>query len=158
MKSPVHLWAMATVLGYAVALVLIGFWPSPVDAQAGPWLDRLIGWLHVAGVPEWFGYAQIEFGANIAFFVPLGVLAYWWLRRIWAAGLAGLGVSMLVEAGQLVFLPARYPSLLDLLANTLGAVGGAVLLALVLRWYRRRENPAIAGRQCGGGDGVRGAR
>jgi VanZ family protein len=129
-------------VAYTVAVVLIGFWGTPVDAGARPWLDRLIGLLQRHGAPAWFGYDAIESSANVVFFVPLGLLvvllagARWW----WAGAAAGLLVSCVIETGQALFLPARYASLDDVVTNTLGAVVGALVGVVALGWAARRRD------------------
>ncbi|MFK4482305.1 VanZ family protein [Curtobacterium sp. AB7] len=128
---------------YGVAVALVGFWGSPVDAAAGPWLERVIATAHRHGAPDWFGYGTIESLSNVVFFVPLGLLvvllagARWW----WAGAAAGVVVSVGVETVQALFLPARTASIDDVLANGLGAVLGAVVGVLALAWaaHRRRR-------------------
>lgn len=130
-------------VAYGAGVVLIAFWGSPVDAGAGPWLDRVIGAAHRLGAPGWFGYDTVESLSNVVFFVPLGLLvvllagARWW----WAGAAAGLVVSACIETGQALFLPARTASIEDVLANGLGAVLGAVVGVLALAWaaHRRRR-------------------
>ncbi|PZF11056.1 VanZ family protein [Curtobacterium sp. MCPF17_011] len=133
--------AGALAVAYAVAVVLIGFWGTPVDSRAQPWIDRLIGAAHRHGAPSWFGYPMIESLANVAFFVPLGLLvvllagARWW----WAGAAAGLLVSATIETGQALFLPARFATVDDVVANTMGAVLGAVLGVVLLAAAARRR-------------------
>ncbi|WIB11825.1 VanZ family protein [Curtobacterium sp. MCPF17_052] len=133
--------AGALAVAYAVAVVLIGFWGTPVDAKAQPWIDRLIGAAHRHGAPSWFGYPMIESLANVAFFVPLGLLvvllagARWW----WAGAGAGLLVSATIETGQALFLPARFATIDDIVANTMGAVLGAVLGVVLLAAAARQR-------------------
>jgi VanZ family protein len=133
--------AIALAAAYGVALVLVGFWGSPVDAGAAPWLDRVIEAAHRFGAPAAFDYATIESLANVLFFVPLGLLvvlfagARWW----WAGAGAGVVVSACIETGQALFLPARTASVADVLANGLGATLGALLGVLLLGWARRRR-------------------
>jgi VanZ family protein len=93
--------------------------------------------LHRRGMPGWIDYAFVESAANVLLFVPLGVLVVWVLGRRywWAGGAAGMLLSALIELAQFLFLPARYPTLLDVAANTGGAILGSLLtlLALTLR-------------------------
>ncbi|WP_134195698.1 VanZ family protein [Curtobacterium sp. PhB25] len=135
--------AMWLAAAYGVAVVLVGFWGSPVDAAAGPTLDRVIAIAHRHGAPDWFGYGTIESLSNVVFFVPLGLLvvllagARWW----WAGAAAGLAASACIETAQALFLPARTSSIDDVLANGLGAVLGAAVGVLALAWaehHRRR--------------------
>jgi len=137
-------FAVAIAAAYGVAVVLIGFWHTPVDASSRTWLDAAITHAHRLGAPAWFGYDTVESLANVVFFVPLGLLvvlfagARWW----WAGAAAGLVLSSAIETGQALFLPARYATLDDVLANTIGATFGALLGVVVLRLgaaHRRRR-------------------
>ena len=127
---------------YLVALALIALWPTPVDRIANRHIVRILIKLHDHGVPNWFSYALIEFSANIVLFLPVGMLGVILLRsaRWWVAILIGFGASCLIELSQLVFLPSRYATPMDVLANTLGAAVGAVLALIVLATITARSN------------------
>ncbi|MET0725085.1 MAG: VanZ family protein, partial [Leifsonia sp.] len=81
--------ASAVLALYLVALLLIAFWPSPVDrglsGPTGP-IDRFVAWCGRHGLP-WMSYGIIEWSANVIYFVPFGVLAcvLVGLRRWWLA-------------------------------------------------------------------------
>ncbi|PZE90521.1 hypothetical protein DEI95_11965 [Curtobacterium sp. MCBD17_008] len=128
-------------VGYGVAVVLIGFWGTPVDARVQPLLARVVAAAQRRGAPSWFGYELFESLANVAFFVPLGLLvvllagARWW----WAGAAAGLLVSAAIETGQALFLPARFATIDDVVANTMGAVVGALLGVVLLGVAARRR-------------------
>ncbi|WP_181439474.1 VanZ family protein [Curtobacterium sp. MCBD17_032] len=133
--------AAVLAVGYGVAVVLIGFWGSPVDARVQPLLARVVAAAQRRGAPDWFGYGLFESLANVAFFVPLGLLvvllagARWW----WAGAASGLLVSAAIETGQALFLPARVATIDDVVANTMGAVVGALLGVVVLGVAARRR-------------------
>lgn len=133
--------AGALAVAYGVGVVLIGFWGTPVDSGAYPLIIRLVAAAQRRGAPGWFGYDMIESLANVAFFVPLGLLvvllagARWW----WAGAGAGLLVSATIETGQALFLPARFATIDDVVANTMGAVLGAVLGVVLLGAAARRR-------------------
>jgi glycopeptide antibiotics resistance protein len=105
-----------------------------VDRGASRSIAGLLARLHDHGVPGWVNYALVEFTANIALFLPVGLMGVVLLgsARWWLAVLAGFTASGLIELGQLVFLPARFATPLDVLANTAGAALGAVLALLLL--------------------------
>jgi glycopeptide antibiotics resistance protein len=81
---------------------------------------------------RWISYDLLEFTANIAMFLPVGLLflllagrRHWWLAL---AG--GVVLSGVIEFTQL-FLPARFSDLRDILANSLGALLGVAIGRLV---------------------------
>jgi len=83
-------------------------------------------------------YGVVEQAPNVILFLPLGALVTRILgARLWWGGVAvGFLLSVLVEVAQLVFLPARFPSVIDVAANTFGALVGALS---VLLFMARRE-------------------
>lgn len=137
----------AGVVGCALVVALvcwITLTPSPVDRGREELVAQVLGFLHGAGAPEWFGYAQLEFSANIAMFVPVGLCIGLLLsRRVWIGGLAAAGFSVLVELVQFLALPERYASVLDVLANTLGGWIGIGLAVLVRRWISARDRRLV---------------
>lgn len=127
--------ARALTVMYVLVLALIAFWPTPVDAGAHDSLTSLLGWLHAHGAPGWLRYTRVEFLANVALFLPVGLLVVilTGAKRWWLGVLAGLATSCAIELGQSVLLPARFATLDDVVANTAGAAVGA-LVALVILW------------------------
>lgn len=124
---------------YLVILAGIAFWPSPVDQGAGPAL-RLI----TRAFPM-LTYPRIEFAANIALFVPLGLLLTLILtRRRWLILPLAFLATVAIECVQGVALGARTPSMLDVVANTAGACVGILLAAFieVLRDARTEAAPS----------------
>ena len=132
--------------GYLVALGLIALWPTPVDRDAAGLIASLLAGLHALGAPGWVNYALIEFTANIALFLPVGLLGVALLGagRWWLPVLAGVALSCLIELSQRVFLPGRFATPLDVLANSTGAVLGALLAVLFLGFVTSRERPRRA--------------
>ena len=128
---------------YLLTLTLIAFWPTPVDRAAHGTIVTVLARLHAHGVPDWVDYTLVEFTANIALFLPVGLLGVVLLgsTRWWLAVLAGFTASSLIELGQLIFLPARYATVMDVLANTAGATLGA-LAALALLAAVTARSPA----------------
>lgn len=120
-----HRIALGLMAAYLVALSLIVFWPTPVDRPAAGTIRQIVSWLHDHGMPAFIGYSQIEFSANILLFVPMGIIAAVWTKRAWLGLGIGILTSCIIELSQSLFLAARFPSALDILANTLGAGIGA---------------------------------
>ena len=79
--------------------------------------------------------ARVEFALNVGAFVPVSLLGTMlWTRltwRDWTA--AGFVASLGVEAVQAVALDGRSATHADVVSNTLGALMGAVLGAVVMR-------------------------
>ena len=128
----------AIAAAYAVALAVVLFWPSHVDGEGGfVRFDPLLDALAALGIPAWASYPWVEFAANSALFVPLGVL---WasaartprLRRAASAALIGAAVSIAVELGQRFLLDERTTDPRDVIANTLGSVLGVLATVLLL--------------------------
>lgn len=139
-RTTSHKIAVVLAIVYFATLVAILFWPSPVDRPIDGALNHVIMWLHSHGLPQWFiGYRQIEFAANIALFIPFGIMLtlrlhrpWWWLSVIIAAAVSGA-----VELAQGIFLPQRFPAWSDIVANTFGAFIGAILVLFI--WALRRR-------------------
>lgn len=55
--------------------------PTPVDHGHRAWATRTLSAFHQVGVPHTFGYAHLEFTANIIMFIPLGVFLTLALKR-----------------------------------------------------------------------------
>lgn len=125
-------WELA---GYVVILSFITLWPSPVDSgSGGELLMKVLRRLHRWGVPDWVDYGFVEAASNVLLFVPLGALVVWIMGRSywWVGGAAGLLLSCLIELAQFFFLPDRYPTIVDVVANTVGATFGGLLILLVM--------------------------
>ena len=118
---------------YAIVLLLIAFWPTPVDRPAAAFLGRLIGWFgrHDLG---FITYEVIESAANVLLFIPAGLLlvilmgVHWW----WLSILGGMAASVVIEMGQRFFLDERFATADDVYANTIGTVIGTVIGVIAL--------------------------
>lgn len=88
---------------------------------------------------EWITFNLLEFAANVALFVPLGIFFVLLLGRgrWWLAILLGVAMTVAIEFGQ-QFVPNRISDPRDLLANSIGTVVGT-LLALVLTASKARR-------------------
>lgn len=123
--------AAALIAVYLVCLTVVLLWPT-TDRQ-----DRVIGTVagivHRTGIPDSLATSlRLEFVLNAAIIVPvtlLGSLAFprfgW---RDWTA--LGFCGAVVVESIQGLLLPGRHSSTVDVVANTVGALLGAALVAL----------------------------
>lgn len=125
-------WLLLLTFGVLIAFVV--FWPSPIDASMEREITRLIEELHERGVPSFVDYNVIEFSANIAMFVPVGLLLGLAIPVRWCilAFVLGPALSAAVEFTQMQVLDARVASPYDVIANSIGATLG-VLVALAVR-------------------------
>lgn len=124
---------------YATALAVVALWPTHVDSGYDV-VDTFVGrWLLDRGLTVVEAYRLIEFWANVALYVPLGVLAMMLSARSrwWQAVTLAVVVSGAFEVLQAVARPGRTASVDDVVANTLGAAVGAAA-AVAVRAFRRR--------------------
>ncbi len=134
--------------------------PQPLDDEPNGVLFRLLDVLGRYRATEWVTYNGIEFAANIAMFVPIGLFFLLLLgRSSWfTAILAGVGLTFAIETVQM-FLPARVSDPRDLLSNSIGALIG-VVAALVIttpkaRQLKREAEARRAGLAAAAGRGAR---
>ena len=88
---------------------------------------------------QWLSFSTIEFLANIALFVPMGLFFVLLLGRgrWWLAILIGIATTVLIEYTQ-QFIGGRVSDPRDLVSNSIGAVVGTVL-ALILTASKARR-------------------
>ncbi len=143
-----------STLAYLGVVAWLTLSPQAASSASNPlWrLARLFGRYEAT---DWITFNALEFGANVAMFVPIGVFLVLLLGRQqwWLATLVGVVLTVAIEYAQ-SFLPYRVTDTRDLIANGLGAVAGTLLaLLLTARAARRtkvregsRYQPAAAGR------------
>ncbi|WP_022881779.1 VanZ family protein [Gryllotalpicola ginsengisoli] len=123
---------------YLAGVAWITLGPQPLDNHQQEWVYRLLVFARRVTEYRWprlseqLTYAHVEFAANIAMFIPVGVFFVLLLgRRLWwAAILLCFGMTLAIEAAQR-YIPGRVSDVRDLESNGLGAIIG-VLLALLL--------------------------
>jgi hypothetical protein len=136
--SPIRSRAALGLVAYGAVLAVVGLWPTPVDRPLDRLLFRALDALGRFGVRPIDAYGVLEFTANVAFFVTPALLLVLvvGLRRWWLGPLAGLLCSVAIELAQHALLPARFGTVNDVIANTLGALIGTGLGTLVLARLR----------------------
>ncbi|MFL2000143.1 MULTISPECIES: VanZ family protein [unclassified Microbacterium] len=126
--------ALLALVVYGVAVLLIAFWPVPVDSGAVGLLDRIERLL------PWATYGRIEVAANVVFFVPLGFLLSLVLEHSRYLVLPiGLLTTIAIEGLQAELLDERTASISDVLANTAGTCIGILVAAAII--HRRDVDP-----------------
>ena len=130
------------ILGaYVALLAVVGFFPSPVDRPIDAPLSRIIQWCGQHGL-GFISYAHVEFGANIALFVPLGMLIAMLFgpRRWWRAPVICFVATVIIELGQRVLLPQRVASISDVIANTIGGILGTLVAVAIIATAARNRH------------------
>lgn len=112
---------LAAWLAAVLLVTLAPFWPLRAEPLGFAPASRLGGW---------------DFPLNLALFVPAGALARLAGRRTSACTAAAALLSLLIESAQMWIL-YRHPSQLDVLANALGALAGALAVGA----WTGRERP-----------------
>jgi glycopeptide antibiotics resistance protein len=131
---------------YCCIVLMATMWPTPLDQGYEESITRLLGVLHRNGIPEWFGYSKLEFSANVVMFVPIGfliVLLLQW-RVWWLVFLLAPAFSVGIELVQASLLAERFATPVDVVANSLGAIIGALAAALLRQSVYNRDRIVIA--------------
>ena len=144
-----HGWLAVAATVYLAGLSVVLFWPVHVDGDGGlVRFDALLGWLGSIGISAAVRYPLVEFVANAVLFLPFGLLvalaAERWhpLLRVITAGVIAMGFSIAAETVQGMFLPDRTVDPRDVVANTAGAVIGALVPIVVALARRTRVERA----------------
>ncbi len=118
----------------SAVIALITLTPqSPTSAHNAVSM-AILNFLHRIGVPSTFSEIAWEFTANIIMFMPLGffLLLATDTRRLWLVVAAMPATSCFIELSQLLFLPSRFPTISDIVANSTGGWLGIGLAMLTL--------------------------
>lgn len=140
--------------GYLAFVAWVTLTPQADAAEHIAIIYRVLAVAHRHGYLLSIDDSRLEFLANIALFVPVGMflLLLFGTRLWWVALAASLAMTTAIEVAQRS-IPGRVPDERDLLANGLGAIIG-ILVALVLTapaaLRRRRRRRA----RTGGGERV----
>jgi VanZ family protein len=134
--------------GYLAFVAWVTLTPAALTSEHISIIYRVLDALHRRGYLLSIDDAEMEFLANVALFVPVGVflLLLFGTRLWWVALVASFAMTAFIEAAQRS-IPGRVPDERDLVANGLGALIG-VLVGLVLtlpatlrRRSQRRARP-----------------
>lgn len=135
--------ARVALFPYIAALGLIVWLPASVAGRATGLVFRFARWFaNEFDISRSLTYTVFEFGANIVLFVPFGLLLAlaWPQLKGWMIVLLGYAASATIELGQ-TLLPSRYPTISDVIANTLGTAIGCLIIIAVRNAARSRTQP-----------------
>jgi hypothetical protein len=118
-------WRVSGFVGmvWLVAVAAICLTPSSGEVPTGMW----DGWLS-----DHEGLATLML--NIALYLPWGGVLAMRARSVRSGLLGGFILSVAIEAAQ-VWIPGRHASVVDVVANSLGAWGGALLIVRRDCWF-----------------------
>lgn len=129
----------ALALVYLVTVGIIVFWPGS-DLATGS-VDRMYDWLRAWGAPDLVTPSRIEFVANVILFVPLSLFGSLlepdWTWSSWVV--VGYCATFAIETLQGLLLPDRTATMQDVVANTGGALIGAVIAWAIRRQHARSQ-------------------
>lgn len=137
-------WARGALVAYFLFVAFTVWLPATVSGKVVGVVVLGARWVAQRGIASYeFSFVSLEFLANVVFLVPVGALiALGWRRlRLWHVVLIGFLTSGLIESIQ-AFVPSRAPSLSDVVANTLGTLIGAAIVAAIPERGRRGDGAA----------------
>jgi glycopeptide antibiotics resistance protein len=134
-RHPILTLVTAAYLGVVAGLTLT---PMPQNGRDSI-LWRFVKFFERFPQTRWLDFPTVEFLANVAMFLPLGLFLLLLLGRgrWWLAILFGVGLTVTIEFVQ-QFLPSRVSDPRDLAANSIGVTLG-VLAALVVTAAKARR-------------------
>ncbi|WP_246142232.1 VanZ family protein [Lacisediminihabitans profunda] len=126
-------------LAYLAFVGWVTLGPQPIGSGNDAWLWRLLRFFSGHELTSWLTYSRVEFLANVAMFIPIGVFFLLLFgRRLWLLGVgAGVVLTLAIEGAQL-FIPGRVSDLRDIAANSLGALVGVVAALVITAPAARR--------------------
>lgn len=134
---------LATVLFiiYLAFVMWVTMTPSLEGVGVDSVADRVLRMLYRLGMPEAFGYMELEFVANVGMFIPLGFLLGlalpgwgWWLALILLPAYSGA-----IEWAQGEYLGERVSDLRDVVSNSIGAWIGTFIAATLRGMVHARD-------------------
>ena len=130
-------WWVRALAVYSVFLAVVLL--SPGSGAQSSSVTSFVDVAHALGIsPELATQARGEFICNALILMPVSALGSMiWPRTTWRDWTAwAFVIASSVELAQGLFLPARSATMVDVVANTLGGLLGAVFVALVRAWFR----------------------
>lgn len=142
---------------YLAVVGWITLGPQPVDSGNDAWLWRLLRFFGRHDITDWITYQRVEFGSNLAMFIPIGMFFLLLFgRRLWFISvLSGVALTCAIETVQ-IFLPSRVSDISDIIANSIGTLVGVLFaLAVTAGKARRLREYDHATKQADDGDSRR---
>ena len=125
---------------YSVVIARLTLRAASSETNVFGLLNRIMTRLS-GGRLEW---SDTEVLANIALFVPAGLLLAVVVGRIWVSVILCVVASAMIELAQQRYFPSRVPSVADVEHNGLGGLIGALLAWPLARWIRRGSADGVS--------------
>lgn len=125
--------ARTLLVPYGIALALIVWLPAAAASRVTGIVFRLARFVSERlDISLSATYTVFEFGANVALFIPFGLLvaAGWPRTNAWWVILLGFSASAAIELVQ-TMIPGRVTTLSDVVANTLGMIIGCCAVRIL---------------------------
>ena len=121
---------IAALILLIVIVAVITLAPMPLDRPIRRVIITVFTVFNDIGLRPRLHYSLFERFANVVLFVPVGVLLAKLLphNRWWVATIVAFIGSVGVETVQALALPNRIASPIDVILNTVGALGGALIM------------------------------
>ncbi|MGO2861613.1 MAG: VanZ family protein [Brevibacterium sp.] len=121
---------------YTLFIAFVTLSPQQLDTGPEGPIGRLLEFFASHRETDWLTYGRVEKLANVAMFIPFGLLLalHCGRSRWWLGFLVGAAFSGVIEGVQgTVLTQTRYATVSDLITNTIGAGIGAVLALLIMK-------------------------
>ena len=140
-RFPSQRWVGVLLLVYLLVVVIVVFIIRIGDFRLPELVSGVLHTMQQHGFGAGVRYGHVEAAANVLFFVPLGaLLPLWFKNRRWLTSwFVCVGISLIVEVVQFVFLSDRVGSVRDVICNGLGAA-----LGVVLTWFLAESRVRIS--------------
>lgn len=134
-----------TTLAYLGLVGWMTLGPQPNSALFRAGAHLAIRVLDRLGLEGSYSQSQLEFGANIAMFVPIGLFfcLLFGARRWWLALIVAMWMTCAIEVTQLL-IPGRVFDVRDLVSNSIGAIIGIGVVLLASIGSRRGARSATS--------------
>lgn len=133
-------FALGLGLPFLGALALLTLTPLRVEQSMPNLIDLAVSGLHRLGWTS-IDFNRLEVIANVLAFVPVGVLAFLFVRVWPLAFLVGPVLSIAIETVQGLALPHRAATVNDILANSAGATIGVLTGVFFTLLFAARTSP-----------------
>ncbi|MFD1712938.1 VanZ family protein [Amnibacterium flavum] len=130
-----------------VTLAYLGFvgWLTlspqlPLGEGTDGFVWRVLDVLDTIPGTRWIDYSDVEFGANVAMFAPIGMflVLLFGRGRWWLAILLSFALSSIIELAQLLIFTTRVADVRDLVSNSIGGIVGTLLVIAITAPKARR--------------------